>query len=155
MHYLISSLSCWVMVFPRSLELDVGDRHTDGEGRWDSVIKLSPRWSPARGGDWWGLWGRGHWMRDGQCSQGMRVCACMCVCVWVKLGHLGRGRHVEVAWEIGSTAKRRWVEATHYTGGRKGESLPCQCADPVGEILYCLARLPTVIYKVKRKCLCW
>lgn len=81
--------------------------------------------------------------------------ACVCVCVRVKLRHLGRGRHGKVALEIGSTAKRRWVEATYYTGERKGELLPCQCADPVEEILHCLVRLPTVIYKIKRKYLYW
>lgn len=71
------------------------------------------------------------------------------------LGNLGRGRHGEVAWEIGSAAQRRWTEATYYTGGRKGELLPWQCANLVEEILYCLARSPRVIYKIKRKYLYW
>ena len=90
MHYLISSysLSCWVMVFPQSLEFDVGDRHTDREEQCDSVIKLHPRWSPVEGS--WisqevgveGLCGGGvNWMKGGECSQG--VCVCVCVCVSV------------------------------------------------------------------------
>ena len=130
------------MVFPRSSEFDVGDRHTDGEGRWDSVIKLYPRWSPVEGswiqqkvGIEGACGGGGHWMRDGQCSQGMRVC----VCVW----EWSCG-----TWAEGGMAKWHWKLAVLL----RGDGWKPHITQEKGRVSYYLVNALT---QLRRYCIVW